>query len=199
MAPGQGAQCPAQLPGSLGFVGVAFLLLSATQGIVAGVLLRDRFASCPPADPARLVTAATTNGYLIAVGVCIAGPVLVAAVAVFAAARRGLGLREYLALRRPDPRALAGWTIVALAFVVANGAVSSVLGRPLPAFLVSMHETARSLPLLWLAIVVVAPLYEEILFRGFLFAGVQRSGAGPAGAVAVTAVIWTASHLQYEW
>ncbi len=61
-----------------------------------------------------------------------------------------------------------------------------------------MTELARSGPLghaIWVALaVIVAPLVEEVLFRGYAFAGARRA-LGPAGAgVAVTAV-FVALHL----
>ncbi|HDN26885.1 MAG TPA: CPBP family intramembrane metalloprotease [Thioploca sp.] len=51
---------------------------------------------------------------------------------------------------------------------------------------------------MWFAIVVAAPLFEEIFFRGFLFAGFQSSRLGNTGAILLTSLAWTVIHLQYE-
>jgi uncharacterized protein len=42
------------------------------------------------------------------------------------------------------------------------------------------------------------PLFEEIFFRGFLFAGFQSSRLGNTGAILLTSFAWTVIHLQYE-
>jgi len=56
--------------------------------------------------------------------------------------------------------------------------------------MINIDATARFRPLLWFAIIVMAPLFEESLFRGFLIAGMQRSRIG--------AILITLIHLQYE-
>ena len=48
-------------------------------------------------------------------------------------------------------------------------------------------------------IVVVAPLSEELLFRGFIYGGLAQSIIGPLGAILTTSVIWAALHIQYTW
>jgi membrane protease YdiL (CAAX protease family) len=47
------------------------------------------------------------------------------------------------------------------------------------------------------ALVVMAPLGEEIVFRGFLFRGLGAS-LGPVAAVILTSLGWAALHVQYE-
>jgi membrane protease YdiL (CAAX protease family) len=47
------------------------------------------------------------------------------------------------------------------------------------------------------ALIVAAPLMEELLFRGFFFPGYARS-LGPWGAIIVTAAGWAVMHVQYE-
>jgi membrane protease YdiL (CAAX protease family) len=48
-------------------------------------------------------------------------------------------------------------------------------------------------------LVVLAPLSEELLFRGFLYGGLAQSRIGPVGAILVTSGIWTVIHVQYTW
>lgn len=49
-----------------------------------------------------------------------------------------------------------------------------------------------------LAVGVGAPLSEELLFRGFLFAALARSRLGVAGAAVVTTAAWAALHGNYS-
>jgi membrane protease YdiL (CAAX protease family) len=49
------------------------------------------------------------------------------------------------------------------------------------------------------AVVVVGPIGEEVLFRGFLFRGwVTPNWRGVIAAVVIP-VLWSAMHLQYDW
>jgi membrane protease YdiL (CAAX protease family) len=49
------------------------------------------------------------------------------------------------------------------------------------------------------AIVVGAPIFEEIAFRGFLFKGLAASRLRWFGATIITSLLWAGIHLQYDW
>ena len=68
-------------------------------------------------------------------------------------------------------------------------------------FQVEAYRTAQNAGwLLWftLAIVVVAPIGEEIAFRGFLYRGLARPGR-EIPAIVVIAAAWALLHIQYDW
>jgi len=73
-----------------------------------------------------------------------------------------------------------------------------LLKHPASDFMISAYQTAGSLPLLWIVICVVAPIAEELLFRGFFYKGLSRSRLGVAGAIIVTSLCWAIIHLQYD-
>ena len=52
---------------------------------------------------------------------------------------------------------------------------------------------------LWFAVVVVTPVGEETLFRGFLFRGWLRSPRDAWPVIVVTAPLWALMHVQYDW
>jgi hypothetical protein len=50
------------------------------------------------------------------------------------------------------------------------------------------------------AVVLVAPLFEEILFRGYLFKHLHHSRLGSAGALIMPNALWTIIHItQYDF
>jgi tetratricopeptide (TPR) repeat protein len=57
-------------------------------------------------------------------------------------------------------------------------------------------SAAGVLPLLLVATVIVAPLGEEMVYRGFIFRGLEGSRIGAVGAVMVSALLWAALHLD---
>lgn len=105
----------------------------------------------------------------------------------------------YLAWRWPGWRRAglglaAGFTLVGIAELANH-----IADRPsVPDFMRLAYETAGTLPLLALAVVFLAPLFEELMFRGFLYAGIARSRAGTVGAIVLSSLIWTVIHTQYD-
>ena len=53
--------------------------------------------------------------------------------------------------------------------------------------------------MLWLATIIVAPVTEELLFRGFLHRGWAPSWLGVSGTIVLTSALWAALHQQYNW
>jgi membrane protease YdiL (CAAX protease family) len=57
-------------------------------------------------------------------------------------------------------------------------------------------------PLWWgivLAAVILAPLWEEITFRGFLLSALAKGPLGFWSAAALSSVLWTLLHWGYSW
>jgi uncharacterized protein len=109
--------------------------------------------------------------------------------------REGWSTRRYLALEPTPWRQLAAWPLAGVFASRFLWWASEAAGwRPLvgapPQF-----ETALEIPLWALVAVVVGPLGEEALFRGFLFRGIAGSRLGVVGAVAVSTVLWGGLHL----
>jgi membrane protease YdiL (CAAX protease family) len=124
-------------------------------------------------------------------------PVVVLAVAV---KRRGYSLSDYFALNGIPRRDLA-LGISGLFAIAVLATMGGLLGidDPAASFVATYQATklAGTLPALWLATVIVAPVTEELMFRGFLHRGWAPSRLGVAGTITLTSALWTAMHLQY--
>ena len=72
--------------------------------------------------------------------------------------------------------------------VTILGAIGTVHGQDL----------LTKVPWLWVTVVVVAPIGEETLLRGFHFRSWNRSPRDASIAIAVTALLWAALHVQDE-
>ena len=120
------------------------------------------------------------------------------------AARLGRSpVAQYLGLTRPRGRDIL-YGIATLALVMgALEILTHVVGREsLTPFQTESYRAARAaglLPLLWLAFVIVAPISEEVTFRGFIFRGWAASPLGPVGTILLTSAIFSALHPQYDW
>lgn len=145
------------------------------------------------------------DGSALALAIIVHAPVQIAMLALAARlARWPVG--KYFGLIRPRGRDVAigiAWfavlQLVLIGFAYLLGKDSST--QPLE-HLIDIYKSARAagdLVLLWLAIVVIAPLSEEIMFRGFLHRGWVRSRFGGFIAVIVICLLWSATHIQYNW
>jgi len=89
------------------------------------------------------------------------------------------------------------------ALLIAFDLLTLAFGRDVvPRFMREAYVSARSsnsLVLFFLAVVVVAPIAEEVAFRGFLFRGLSATWLGVAGAMVLTSAAWAAMHVQYDW
>lgn len=114
--------------------------------------------------------------------------------------KRGSRLADYLPIDVPPGRVLARWLLYTGIFALASDAISLITGHPVvPEFMQRAYASADFKGLLWVALVLAAPLFEETLFRGFMISGFARSRLGASGAVFLTALAWALIHLQYGW
>lgn len=144
--------------------------------------------------------AADHLGLLVSVFAWLYTAVCLILLGAFICLRRGDTITNYLALQPVSWRSLAGWVIAVAAYsVVADGAVY-LAGHPIVSDLsIEITKTAIVPPLLWSALLLAAPIGEELLCRGFMFRGLQASACGAVGAILVPAFIWAIAHVQYEW
>jgi membrane protease YdiL (CAAX protease family) len=117
--------------------------------------------------------------------------------------RPGTSAADYLGLKWPNRGELIFGIAATVALIIAGNALSWLLGKFIvTAFQLDIYRTAAAagwLPLLWLAVVVVTPIGEESLFRGFLFRGWLRSPRDVWPVIAITAFLWAIVHVQYDW
>lgn len=134
------------------------------------------------------------SGRFAGLGVLIGAPVVLAGVGLLARAR-GWPAIAYVGLRPPGLRGLMVAVAGFVAGLLGSDVLTLALGRTLaPPTLMAL--ALGSPPwLVALAVVVAAPLVEEVLFRGFLYRGLAESPRlGPGMAIGLTALAWATSH-----
>jgi uncharacterized protein len=178
---------------TLAWAVVVAVVSTATGAIALGLWFSD--SAGPSTD---LMKDARLFGWLSLAG--LAGEL---AALVIITRLAGWSAREYLALAMPSKReAQIGFAAIA-ALVLMLDAATWLAGRDIVTpFQVDAYNSARQsgawLPLL-LAIVVGAPLGEELMFRGFLFRGWAQTPRQVWPAIAVISALWSLMHTQYDW
>ncbi|MBF25347.1 MAG: hypothetical protein CMP49_02370 [Flavobacteriales bacterium] len=64
-------------------------------------------------------------------------------------------------------------------------------------FVIESYKNANSIFLLYLGVGICGPIFEELLFRGFLFKGLENSFLGGKGAVIISSILFSIVHMQY--
>jgi membrane protease YdiL (CAAX protease family) len=138
----------------------------------------------------------STTGLYFSLAVILSAPPVLAMIWFFTWLRRPYTTREYIGFRPAPVRAYLIWILAMIAVIGTSVTINVLLDRDTGEYMIKAYKTAGFVPLLWFAVVVGAPLFEEIFFRGFLFDGLRRS-AGPVLAILITAASWAVIHLQY--
>jgi uncharacterized protein len=146
----------------------------------------------------------------------------VAALAWWFAGRGGGDPAAVLSLRRPPLTGL-GWLVLVVGFMVfmyaAIVAVVLVLGLDLSQYTPGQHgespdsgsaglvkeamfdiaNTPWLFALAFPSVALGAPIAEELIFRGQLFAALSRSWLGVSGTIVVTSALWALMHMSEPW
>jgi membrane protease YdiL (CAAX protease family) len=88
-------------------------------------------------------------------------------------------------------------TVLLALFIALEEIYMWILGIEMPeGFITFMLSKPIILGLI--SVVIIAPIAEEFLFRGFLFSQLKRTTLGAWGAVSLSSFLWTIIHFQYE-
>jgi len=138
-----------------------------------------------------------SNGNLWTLATLLSTPAAVGFVALLVRWRR-YPIRDYLALNWAPARSVAIAFAGLAGLLIGTDLTLYLLGRPIVSqIMVDVYRSAW-LPGLLLAIVVLAPIGEETLFRGFLYKGIAASRAGPLVAIVVSSIVFALLHTQYD-
>jgi uncharacterized protein len=186
---------PLGIGATLGWTLLAFAI---AQAVGAAIVLLWFSASAPTE-----LSTSRFDGTLVARVTLVTNPVQIVLLGVIARWRTGASAVAYLGLVRFTPREFLIGFLATAALAAAIDGASHLAGLDIVTpFQTDIFTTARAdgwLPALLLAIVVVGPIGEEIMFRGFLFRGWVTPDARGVAAVVVITLLWAGQHLQYDW
>lgn len=183
---------------TLGFsVGLIFLCLMVHVVLMVAMTAFSAMGN-PELDGEAYLKSLIKTGFYVSLSTVVSAWVGTLGIVAFILLRKGITVKEYLPLKRLPFRTYALWLGMTIVFVIGMILVAMVIEPPNSDWMIKSYQTAESLPLFWIAVVIGAPLLEEMFFRGFLFEGLRDSRLGSVGAVLVTASLWAAIHMQYQ-
>ncbi len=185
---------------------IGLIFLAAQTLVLIGFLLA-KIATGPISDIMVYLQSLASNGLVVALSTVTSGIAGISFIILFIRIHGNRSVADYIGLRRMSRQAVVtviGIFIITFAAIVGMETLYNTLTHSSSAeavnssFMIDTYNTAGWLPLLWVAVVGFAPAFEEAFFRGFLFAGLQRSRIGVAGTILFTSLVWASLHLQYN-
>ena len=196
---------PAQRPARIWkFWGTALWGLFVFAGMFAGQIAVVAWFVLRREGPIDMAAAihVVGGGLTISLSVIMGLPAVLAALWIAIRFSR-TPFADYLALRGTSWINFVIGAVALGVLVMGWDVVSRTTGREVTAgFMGDVLQSARADGALWLLVVafcVAAPVSEELFARGFLYRGWSESFLGPAGAILLSSLMWTALHLQYDW
>ena len=176
--------------------GGLILTVSQTAGALAFLAWTGALSPDSPGQIENL----SNNGPVLAAAFVLSTPIVLAYLALAVRMARAT-FADYMALTWPRWRDVLIGVVALTSVLVLAGVGASLSGQEMPSFMTETYRTARDagmLPLFFFSFAVLAPIQEELLFRGFLFRGLEPA-FGPWPTIVLTAAVWAIVHLQYNW
>lgn len=125
-----------------------------------------------------------------------AWPIVTLAVVLIVKYLRGLSWGDDLGLRWPPLGSVLLWTGLFIALLIATEAANRALGISPPAPWGDKYSAPVKL-LRVFTMIMLAPLAEELVFRGMLYRMMSTTAVGGLGAITITAVLFALLHALY--
>ncbi|MGP9689249.1 lysostaphin resistance A-like protein [Psychrobacter sp. AOP22-C1-C5] len=179
---------------------MAFFISQLLGVYVAGKLVLPSTKNTTVAD---IFFFGGNDGTVVSLSIII-GCVLLVAISVLTIQLRGGNSRQYLALKLPSLSISLKMLGLLLIFMIGSQVLTYFLDETPLEFVDPLYESVSSVWLLIFAMVIVAPLYEELVFRGILWSAISEQFAasflkhyGAIVASVVTSLIFAVIHVQY--
>ena len=196
-------------PGAtIGYSLVILAVFIFAQGIVvaipavASVISHAGAGISSPQDLTQLIMddLNTKLGFWQSIATIFSGIAGTGLIVIFIRAHKGTNVAEYLGLKRTSLKTILAVIAIILGAIGLANLVQWLLGvKGTEPVIDKIYSTSVWLPLFWISVIIFAPLFEEALFRGFLFEGLRQSWWGVYGAVMLTAFGWAILHgFQYD-
>lgn len=174
---------------------VAALISLLTIGVYVGFV----YGRVSGLELQQLMLEHQFNGYILSiiefVTLVVCGGMVVGVVKL----KKGSDLKDYLGLKVFPFKVLKYWLVVLVAYIVLSDLVTMLIGRSVVSEFMTKTYLSMEFPwMMWVALMLAAPIFEEVFFRGFLMSGLKSSFVGPVGAVLISSFLWSITHTQYD-
>lgn len=167
------------------------LALFLIQTLVAAVLVEHETARVGFEPEGQRAT-----GFMMSASVIVSAPMCIWLIFIALKTPSSAGVKTHITFESPGVPSIVLWIGAYLVFQFSAAALFHMIGKPPSEPIVYAASTVLSFPLFLLASSLVAPLFEEIMFRGFLLGHLDKA-LGPLRASLISSAIWAMVHFQY--
>ncbi|MFC1851212.1 lysostaphin resistance A-like protein [candidate division CSSED10-310 bacterium] len=190
---------PWSLWATIGFSALIFIMLTVLQTVVFILFMVFVMAGDVEIQSDDFLSSWAYNGSMLSLAITISSLFCISSIIALVKLKKTLSVKQYLALSFPERHVTRRWFLILFIFLPCADAITVLFDRDIvPEFMVQAYQTTFFIPFLWLAIVFMSPMFEEMFFRGFMFKGIQDSKLGNLGAIIITSLSWTVIHFQYD-
>lgn len=129
----------------------------------------------------------------------LADLITIAAILKLTSLRAPGQVSSYLALRPFRREAALHWFGIAAALMLSEGMIQSIIRGifDMPYETNAFDTVSPGLSMV-VAVVLVGPIAEEVMFRGFVMEGLIPTRVGQSGALVLSTLAWALLHTQYD-
>ncbi len=168
-----------------------------TQAVAFILYAQSQFSSHLAIDKTAFLNSLLSNGDAIGIAEIFSTIFGILITFAFIHWHKQQSIEDYLRLYPIRLRTLIKYLILMLIVIGFMNIIATLSHHPTPQIMVDIYQSAEHPALLLFALIIGAPFFEEILFRGFLFEGLRHSSLGFIATAIITSAIWAGIHLQY--
>jgi len=108
---------------------------------------------------------------------------------------------EFWAIKPIVKKELMQWLVISLSLWIIITVLARLIEFPIEQFMLDIKDSTQgswAVLIVFLVICIVAPIIEELIFRGWLFGQLELTRLGNIGAITVSTFVFTVIHYQYE-
>lgn len=180
--------------GTIGFSLLILFVFTVVQTVVSILYVSSQVDG---QSSEAMMSALSSNGDALSIAEIISALVSIVLTFLFIYWRKQYSIEDYLSLHPVSFKVLLTYLGQMVIFIVLVALLSIISDHPTPQIMFDLYHSATYTVLLWFALIIAAPFFEEILFRGFLFEGLRHSPLGLIWAAVLSSALWAGIHLQY--
>ncbi|MBU2892763.1 CPBP family intramembrane metalloprotease [Colwellia sp. D2M02] len=179
---------------TLGLSFLLFILYCLLSALMLGAVSLFETANPPSSDALMM------DGDCLAINYLLTALALSPFIFYFAGKRKLTTASAYLGFDKlPSKKMFINFTLVLFAYFALTYVASEFFAIEMPQSMVDIYQSTDYLILLFIVVVIAAPVFEEVVFRGFMFKGLKHSRLGVIGSIIITSILFTLLHGgQYE-
>ena len=108
---------------------------------------------------------------------------------------------SFLAIKKIDYKTLIKWLLVTAVFMALGSLLDLFIDTPAEPFMFELEAAMNdnlSIVFIILSVCFLAPIMEEVIFRGWLYSELSLTKLNHIGIIVLTTALFTLIHIQYE-